>query len=290
MEFQDPEEDNFLDRFRNAASLITCESVDDDEVQVCGGASSSSTAPVRPAGQMALPGSWQKPQCKECSQEEGPEGGGRYGTDDHDGFFYCDRCWQAWDAAEKAKIMKPAWQQRLLQRKSPAEDDEPADVARPTKSSAAADTDDIEGAWDPSQAPKRREGEMALPGSWERPICVKCGNDEGEEGGGRYGHRDEATKFFCGRCWQSWDEPDRLRMMLAYAPRWADGPVPMDPMVFCPAPEPPPVDDDCWGFDDDNDDYGGFDSGDEAFRDEDVLTSGQAARSSSSSMAPAAIR
>lgn len=276
MEFEDPEEDNFLDRFRAASSIVDFSPVDEDEVLEFDGhaASSSSTAPVKRAGEMALPASWIKPRCKECDQEDGEEGGGRYGTDDHEGLFFCGRCWKAWDEAEKAKIMKPLWQQRLLKRPEDADN-------FLNHFGGAVGTDDIDGAWDPSSAPKRRDGELALPGSWERPICFECGNDEGDIGGGRYGHGEKAGKFFCFRCWQSWDEADRRGMMMAYAPsnRFCDGPTPMDPIVLCPAPEAPPLDDDFFDFDDD---FGGPDSGDDVFGEDQVQFMPEIGQSSSS--------
>lgn len=251
MDFADTEEDNFLDRFRVGPN-IDHDFVDEVADLHCSGASSSSTGPLLRPGEMALPASWQKPRCEECKLED-EEGGGRYGTDDHNGLFYCGRCWKAWDEAERQKIMKPLWQQKALKK---TEDVRQGDCENFFATySGGPGSDDIDGAWDPGQKPVLRAGEMALPGSFDRPKCAQCGNDEGEVGGGRYGHGDKADKFFCGRCWQSWDEDDRRRMMMAYAPssRWSNdcvGCAPMDPVVYCPPPEPPPLnDDDCFGFD-----------------------------------------
>merc|ERR1719221_2505974 len=95
---------------------------------------------------------------------------------------------------------------------------------------------------------------MALVGSWDRPLCIQCGRDEGEEGGGRYGHGDDMDKFFCGRCWKSWDETDRRKMMGAYAPmRSLQDPGCPDPMMF---QAEDPLQDDPW---DDEDDPASFD-------------------------------
>eukprot|EP00441_Pelagodinium_beii_P000200 CAMPEP_0197698012 /NCGR_PEP_ID=MMETSP1338-20131121/118760_1 /TAXON_ID=43686 ORGANISM="Pelagodinium beii, Strain RCC1491" /NCGR_SAMPLE_ID=MMETSP1338 /ASSEMBLY_ACC=CAM_ASM_000754 /LENGTH=292 /DNA_ID=CAMNT_0043281333 /DNA_START=33 /DNA_END=908 /DNA_ORIENTATION=- len=257
------DDDNFLNRFRHT-------SLDDE---VVGGSSSSSAGPRRfnpepriqggPA-KMALPGSWERPKCEECGQLEGPEGGGRYGTDDHVGLFFCGKCWQAWDEQEKANIMRPVYQQKpkhvLVEQKESAETD-----GNFFHSYAGQEgTDDIDGAWDPFNTKDGREGEMALPGSWERPLCVQCGNDEGEEGGGRYGHGPDEKKFFCGKCWKSWDEAERKKMMMAYAPqvRFDLDRFDNDPMVDCPPPEPPPLDDD-FGF--------GSDDGGMGFSDDEVL-------------------
>jgi len=100
--------------------------------------------------------------------------------------------------------------------------------------------DDIAGHWVPGAQPATCGD--ALPGSWERPLCVECGQDEGEEGGGRYGHDDHIDQFYCGRCWKSWDEEEQRKMMSGYAPRrhivLAGAPEPLDPMVDSELPEP----------------------------------------------------
>lgn len=113
------------------------------------------------------------------------------------------------------------------------------------KADAQEGTDDIEGAWNPDHNDVNENGDQALPGSWERPICVECGNDEGEEGGGRYGHGPDNEKFFCGRCWKSWDCEAQQKMMMAYSPgsRFdVDDRHAMDPMLHAPPDDPMKLD------------------------------------------------
>ncbi|CAE8735004.1 unnamed protein product, partial [Polarella glacialis] len=207
--------------------------------------------------------------CKECGLEDASEGGGRYGTDDHEGLFFCGRCWQSWDEAEKENIMRPLHQQRRVHPK--AEVSSP--VVGPSSNffdsyQGGEGADDTEGAWSPSDGEGRRAGALELVGALERPRCVECSNEEGEEGGGRYGHGADAEKFFCGRCWQSWDEEDRRKMMMAYAPGHMDR-FANEPSVGCPPPDPPSLEDD-FGFDfddegdDDLDEYGELDENLEA--------------------------
>jgi len=206
-------------------------------------------------GEQCLPGSWEKPLCQECGKEDGPVGGGRYGFDDHEGSFFCGRCWKAWDLAEQEKIMKPAYLQTLAWQPLDRGGEDPQagnffDVYR-----GGDGTDDAEGAWDPKSELVRGEGyrgEMALPASWERPTCHDCGMEEGEDGGGRY-RRDEAGDlFFCGRCWKSWDADARRKIMMGYAPAcltdsMCSAPdVRIEPVVDCPAPDAPNFDDEEW--------------------------------------------
>lgn len=199
-------------------------------------------------GAQALPASWKRPSCHECKQEEGPEGGGRYGFDDHEGLFFCGTCWRKWDPKYKAEIMKPVYQQQALisaeaASKADHEDTKDNDGEDNFFTSAyqgGEGSDDLDGAWE--EGSRSNTDAQALPGSWERPLCCQCGRDEGDHGGGRYGHGPDAEKFFCGRCWQSWDEEDRQRMMRAYEPRRLNDPMSrhaMDPMLHCPPPENP---------------------------------------------------
>jgi len=265
MEAQDREE-NFLSKFKDTrhndkgAGVAKWEEEDviDEDEDV------GFPPPPARSGEMALPGSWDKPLCQECGNDEGEEGGGRYGVDDHEGLFFCGRCWQAWEGPAKENIMKPAWQQRKkvqsqAQRHACAcgavfvadaafchkcgrrrLEDEDRGGNFFDQYEGGEGTDDAEGAWDPSQLDDRRDGDMALPGSWDRPICEECGNDEGEEGGGRYGHGPDQEKFFCGRCWKSWDEDSKKKMMRAYAPSSRGLGGFMEPFILhCPPPEVP---------------------------------------------------
>lgn len=101
----------------------------------------------------------------------------------------------------------------------------------------------VEGGWRPDLATKRRDGELELEGCWEKPVCSQCGREDGEEGGGRYRRDEDGDHFFCGRCWQAWDEEARRKMMMAYAPTWRDSFCGPCPVVDCPPPpaeiEPP---------------------------------------------------
>lgn len=210
----------------------------------------------------ALPASWEKPVCLECGKIDGPAGGGRYGFDDDAGKFFCGHCWGAWDEEEQEKIMKPAYMQGAGFDASPPS---PRPDAGGASSSSAAATgnyfddfagahsegvDDVEGAWEPGRK-DAGHGEQALPASWEKPICIECGKDDDEFGGGRYKRGAEGDKFYCGRCWKSWNVEARQNMMMAYAPSRCDPVCPppdahVNVMAMCPVPDAPRCDDLDW--------------------------------------------
>lgn len=290
---EESEEDNFLHRFqRDDLPCETCPHDEDGALPVeqqlanlslggggggvCAGGSYSEAATSQPValrrgGEQALPALWARPRCDECGQEDGPEGGGRYGFSDHEGMFFCGRCWRSWDDEHREEILKPAYQQELqaAQRRALAREERsalglPGITRAPSAASIPAGLEasctpqeeanffdryeaphdlpaevEVEGGWKPGALGQRRAGELELTGSWERPVCSQCNREEGDEGGGRYRHDSDADRFFCGRCWKSWDEESRRKMMMAYAPRWRDdfgGPC---PVVDCP---PPPAD------------------------------------------------
>lgn len=246
-----------VDEVYGAAFLDSFQVVDDDDVEADYAVSGPSSQPLpRQDGAQALATLAERPVCEECGQEDSVEGGGRYGVDDHEGLFYCGRCWVIWDGPEKAEIMKPLYlQRRVRDRPQPEIRSEPEeDNFFKNFEGGGVDcdgSDDAVGAW--SAEASLRDGEQALPGSWHRPLCVECGNDEGDEGGGRYGHDDDVDKFYCGRCWQSWDVAARRRMMMAYAPqeRHFANDLVLDLFVDCPPPDLPMWDDDLDYFEDD---------------------------------------
>jgi len=258
-EGKDVEVDNYLDKFRGGDEDVFVDEVhSDDEVKEF----EFQSGPR--ANEPALPASWERPACNECGEEDGPNGGGRYGFDDHEGLFYCGKCWQAWDEEEKAKIMKPAYLQMV---ESDAQSPKEADPGNFFDQYTGGEgTDDIDGAWDPSSKAQLAEGEMALPGSWERPVCKQCGNDEGEDGGGRYRRDVDGEHFFCGRCWKSWDAESRRKMMMGYAPMCSPDPVcPAPetlafPIVDCPPPDAPMCEPEDWyhAQDDEQDEVGDY--------------------------------
>jgi len=145
-------------------------------------------------------------------------------------------------------------------------------------------TDDIDGAWNPDEKVVNDNGNQALPGSWERPVCIECGNNEGEEGGGRYGHGPDSEKFFCGRCWKSWDHEAQRKMMMAYSPGnrldLDDGQA-MDPMLLAPPDSPmmwdPAFDDMDMREEADDEEIGGEDEAEivEAGEEEDLRFDGE---------------
>lgn len=223
----------------------------------------------------ALSASLERPVCRECGREDGPEGGGRYGFADHEGIFFCGRCWKAWDDEEKAKIMRPAYEQARSDRDSIGADaagakcsqdgeELPNFFASGDHKEGCADDDEVV-AWSPDFRAPLRPGELALPAS-ERPTCAECGREEGEEGGGRYRRDDTGYRFFCGRCWQAWNPEAQRSMMMGFAPLCS-----ADPVVeaYCPPPDCPAFDDaDPWQDEADDDPYWREESGDDA-RDDD---------------------
>jgi len=226
--------DNFLSRFQKEGVDQECGNAEEDYDEVVDFSQGK--------GAQALPGSGERPSCQECGEQDQENGGGRYGVDDHEGLFYCGRCWKAWDGEDKDNIMKPAWQQRKAYKEKERMENDEGNFFDQYDAEAEEGTDDIEGAWSPDEKGVNESGDQALPGSWERPLCVECGNDEGEEGGGRYGHGPDNEKFFCGRCWKSWDGEAQRRMMMAYAPAnrldFEDRHA-MDPMLHVPPPNDP---------------------------------------------------
>uniref|UniRef100_A0A7S4S4U4 BRCT domain-containing protein n=1 Tax=Alexandrium monilatum TaxID=311494 RepID=A0A7S4S4U4_9DINO len=229
---------NFLDQFRQARRLGEGdEEAPDGKVKE--GRRWDLDAADR-ACNPAPPASGDRPICQECGLKDGEEGGGRYGTDDHEDLFFCGACWKSWDGDDEKSDVEPVRQQQQRSEEGGPSGEE--------FNGGDASADDIEGAWDPSKRDRGRDGEMALPGSWERPLCSECGREEGERGLGRYGHGEDSDKFFCGRCWMSWGEVDRMRIMLAYP--WKTGRDPMDPMLHGGALPPPLMPDEgrpLWG-------------------------------------------
>jgi len=274
--------DNFLRRF-GAASAEEAPDEEEAEAEAEDGAAAAAGPPPPPPPQVAPPGaapalapSAERPLCAECGREEGPEGGGRYGGGKHEGSFYCGSCWQAWGVQERAQLARPLYWQ------GQAEEEEEEERRRRAAAQAGADEDftnffdqyaggegtdevDVDDVgWDAAQEQKHRPNELALPGSWERPRCVQCGQEEGMPGGGRYRRDEGGYSFFCGACWMSWDEEAKRAMMMGFAPVCSADPVcpapaaVAEPLVECDAPDAPQCDSDGedWRASDEEDDWG----------------------------------
>lgn len=247
----DRDDNNFLSLFRDFPCIEDPEvhGVSDDDVEF-----DLMPDTIRPATQ-ALPASGGPPRCLECGKIDGPEGGGRYGFADHKGCFYCGRCWKAWDLAEQAKIMRPAYLQNLDDSSGRRRFDEgdPGNFfdgyRGPSVPDCFVDHPDIDECWKPELAKNPQEGVQALPASWKRPVCNECGKQEGDNEGGRYRRDKNGDKFFCGRCWRAWDVESRRKMTMAYAPVCStdfECPPPeicVEPIVDCPEPDFPSYDD-----------------------------------------------
>mmetsp|Transcript_107418 Transcript_107418/g.260746 ORF Transcript_107418/g.260746 Transcript_107418/m.260746 type:complete len:390 (+) Transcript_107418:110-1279(+) len=192
---------------------------------------------MEPDERQVVDHAWEKRLCDECGQEDGPEGNGKCGTGKSSDFWYCGSCWLAWDVK--------------CQEKAGDEDSDAEPLGNFFDHYKGGEgTDEIDGAWDPDEQADRAEGEQALPGSWERPTCAECGNEEGDEGFGRYQRDEKGFRFICGRCWRSWDDESRRRIMMAYAPSCHLDPICpapeaiAEPQIDCPAPDVPFGDDD----------------------------------------------
>lgn len=102
----DREEDNFFSHYKPEDH--------DEDGESEGELFDQQEAPHVTPGVQELPASWHRPRCSQCGNEDSAEGGGRYGHSEDEGKFFCGRCWSSWDAVEKAKIMRPAYLQSVL--------------------------------------------------------------------------------------------------------------------------------------------------------------------------------